>query len=99
MRAVRGLTAGPGSRKWEDARAVVADYIGRREIARNCINELERIRFVGRMSPHDRAVVTTTELDLLSHWLEQSDYENGILAALIRIPTDAGHYPIWMHRR
>lgn len=82
-KATRELKAPIGTSEWNKARAIVVTYLAKREAARQCIEQLESVRFSKEMSGHERSVLTNTEAGLIRLWLEQNTYATKIAGRLL----------------
>lgn len=82
-RASRGLKAPIGTSEWNKARETVVAYLAKREVARQCITQLESVGVSSSMSNHDRSVLTDAEAGLIRFWLEQNAYATEIAGRLL----------------
>ena len=86
-KATRNLMAKPGSKEWNDAREVVLNYVRHRQEQRSCLEELERLRSMGRLTDKDYDAVLASLRGLYAEWTIAGQVEIAILRRLLGLPS------------
>ena len=96
--ATRQLHAKVGSKQWNDARKVVADYVARRQAQRQCLVDLQNVMREGRLpvTKQDRVALIFYKNLLVRAWYMRASDEAVILRRMIGISSPYPVEGVWM---